>query len=244
MTGRDETGKCRRHAVRAGGLLLLGVALTAPLGAALPTPEEIAFRVTRDGEPLGRHTLNFRQESDGLHVEIDIALEVKFAFLTLFSYRHHNHEIWRDGRLVALETRTDDDGEMFWVRAQATNDGLRVENANGVYTAPSGIIPTSYWNAATVTQSQLLDTQTGAIRQVQVTPAAEESVILEGRPAMARKYRMSGDLEMDLWYSDSGSWAKLVFAARGAKVEYSRDGHARTSGETKAESLEVRSEAA
>lgn len=242
MPGQDVKKRGRRRAGRVAGLLLLGCALALPLSAALPTPEQIAFRVMRDGEPLGRHTLNFRQENDDLHVEIDIALDVKFAFLTLFRYRHQNHETWRDGRLIALETRTDDDGEAFWVRARMTESGLRVESAEGSYTAPSGIIPTSYWNPATTTQSQLLDTQTGAIRQVQVMPAAKESVILEGRPAAARKYRMSGDLEMDLWYSDSGSWAKLVFVARGAEVEYSRDGKSPGTGETKAASVEAASQ--
>jgi len=238
MIGQKEAKKVSRRTYWVAGLLLLGSALALPLGAALPTAEQIAFRVTRDGEPLGRHILNFRQESDGLHVEIDIALDVKFAFLTLFRYRHRNHEVWRDGRLVALESQTDDDGEAFWVRAQATEDGLRVESAEGTYTAPAGIFPTSYWNAATITQTQLLDTQTGAIRQVQVMPAAKETIILEGQTAAARKYRMSGDLEMDLWYSDSGSWAKLVFVARGAEVEYNRDSSARTTRETKATSLE------
>ncbi len=239
MSDRDETKRRQWRTAWMVGLLLLGGTLALPLGAAFPTPEQIAFRVTRDGQPLGRHTLDFRQEADGLHVEIDIALEVKFAFLTLFRYRHHNHEIWRDGRLIALESETDDDGETFRVRAKATEDGLRVESAGVSYIAPSGIIPTSYWNPATVAQSRLLDTQTGAIRQVQVMPAAKENVVLDGRPAPARKYRMSGDLEMDLWYSDSGSWAKLVFLARGAEVEYSRDGAAHTTDETKAASVEA-----
>ena len=237
MPDRRQRKGGRRRAVRLAALV--GTALALPLGAALPTPEQIAFRVTRDGEPLGRHTLSFRRDNDELHVKIDIALEVKFAFLTLFRYRHQNHEVWRDGRLVALESRTDDDGESFWVRARATEDGLRVESADGVYTAPGGIIPTSYWNPATVTQSQLLDTQTGAVRQVRVMPATKETVVLEGRPTPARKYRLSGDLEMDLWYSDSGAWAKLVFVARGAEVEYSRAGEARTTGETKAASAET-----
>ncbi|MDH3236354.1 MAG: DUF6134 family protein, partial [Alphaproteobacteria bacterium] len=142
-----------------GAVAVAALLVSDPLRAAIPNKGDIAFKVSRDGEPLGHHRVAFRREGEDLHVEIDIQLEVKFAFLTVFHYRHTNHEVWRDGRLVAIETKTDDDGESFWLRGWASEAGVVVDGSSGSFVAPADVMPTSYWNAETVTQNRLLDTQ-------------------------------------------------------------------------------------
>ena len=184
--------------------------------------EQIAFKVYRDGAPLGHHKVAFRREAGDLHVEIDIQLEVRLIFITVFRYSHSNREVWRDGRLVAIDTETDDDGERFWLRGRATEAGLRVEGSSGSYVAPADVMPTSYWNAETVTRTSLLDTQRGRLIQVEIAPAGTETIAMDGRLVDAQRYRMSGDLTLDLWYSPGGEWAKIEFEARGAEVVYAR----------------------
>ena len=208
---------------RLGGfLLLLGavLALTAvPAKAAtLPTPAgELDFQVLREGTPIGRHRVVFSQDGDRQVVEIAIDLEVKFAFFTLFRYQHRNREAWQDGRLVSIDTQTDDDGTAHWVRGRATADGFLVESDGGTVLAPATVIPTSYWHPATVEQTRLLDTQRGRLLDVQVERVGADPA---ARAKEALRYRMTGDLELDLWYSAGGHWAKIAFQARGAEVRY------------------------
>ncbi len=201
-----------------------GPILASPLRAALPRLDDIAFKVYRDGAPLGHHKIAFRRDAEDLHVEIDIQLEVKLLFVTVFSYRHRNHEVWRDGRLVAIDTETDDDGEGYWMRGRATTAGLAVEGSSGRFLAPADVMPTSYWNPQTVEKSRLLDTQHGRLIQIEIAPAGLESVGLAGQPIEARRYSMTGDLTLDLWYTAEGEWAKTSFEARGAEVVYARQG--------------------
>ena len=138
-------------------LPVLGAEAAAP--ATSPGPA-LSFRVERGSDPIGTHTVSFTRKGDDLHVAIDIELAVSFGPITLFRYEHRNRETWRDGRLVALETATNDDGTEYQVSAKATEKGLEVtSSANGTFIAPAEIIPTSYWNPATVSQTQLLDTQ-------------------------------------------------------------------------------------
>lgn len=211
----------RLRARLAGLALAAGIlALAAPLLAA--PAGDIAFAVYRDGALLGRHDVRFRREGDDLHVDIEIELEVKLAFLTLFRYSHRNHEIWRDGRLVSIETRTDDDGEAYRVTGRATADGFLVEGARGLRLLPAEVIPTSYWNPATVRQTALLDTQSGRLLEVALRDAGPETVLLDDGGVPARRYRMTGDLTLDLWYSAEGEWMRIAFEARGATVDYTR----------------------
>ena len=73
-----------------------------------------------------------------------------------------------------------------------------------------------------MSHSRLLDTQRGGLLEVAIAPAGSEIVLVEGRPLNTQRYRMSGDLELDLWYATDGEWAKIRFAARGAEVVYAR----------------------
>ena len=195
-------------------------ALAAPLTAALPTSREIAFHILRNGDPIGHHSVTFRRQDGRLLVAIEIDIEVRFAFLTLFRYRHENREAWREGRLVALDSWTDDDGTRYEVTARATPEGVRVEGRHGTFLAPAQVIPTSYWNAATVRQTRLLDTQYGRLVDVAVRPVGEDSVARGGEEVQARKYIVSGDLDLEVWYTPQGEWAKIAFEARGAEISY------------------------
>ena len=196
------------------------LAPSAALRAAIATEGRIAFDVLRENTSIGRHVIEFSRDGGDLLVDIDIALDVEFAFLTLYRYRHSNRERWRDGRLVNLKSETDDDGTPHWVRAVAGGDGLRVESGEGSFLAPAGTLPTSYWNPRTIEQRQLLDSQHGRLLSVEVRPGGEEDLLLPVGEKTARQYRMAGDLKLDLWYGPRGEWLKLAFEAEGAEIEY------------------------
>ena len=204
-------------------MLAAGAALapSSGLGAALASDDRIAFDVLRENSPIGRHVISFRRDGGDLLVDVDIALQVDFAFLTLYRYRNRTRERWRDGRLISLNSETDDDGSPHWVRAEATADGLRVESGEGIFTAPTDTIPTSYWNPRTVEQRQLLDSQHGRLLSVEIRAQGQDDLLLPVGLQSARQYRIAGDLELDLWYGPKGEWLKLAFQAKGAEIEYS-----------------------
>ena len=205
------------------GATTIALAVNATsLRAALTDAERIAFEVFRGGDLMGSHEVAFRQDGDELHVEIDIELEVTMAFITVFEYRHRNHEIWRDGRLIAIETETDDDGTQYWLRGQASEAGFEVDGSNGSFIAPADVMPTSYWNIDTVDYTQLLDTQRGRLIDVDIVPAGSEAIVVEGKPVEAERFTVTGDLTLDVWYTPDNEWAKITFEARGAEVVYAR----------------------
>jgi hypothetical protein len=199
-------------------------ALTVGADAAAPasSPEPaLSFRVERGGTPIGTHTINFTQDGGDLHVAIDINLAVSFGPITVFRYAHTNRETWRDGKLVAIETETNDDGRLFSVSARMTDQGLEVTSSeNGTFIAPENIIPTSYWNPATVEQTRLLDTQRGRIINVRVNETATREALVDGARVPVREYEMTGDLKLKLWYSPQMEWLNVIFRARGSDVDY------------------------
>ena len=199
-------------------VLVVGLIWMAPLGAA--TDKAVAFTVLRDGERLGSHSVRISQEDDRLIAEIEIDLEVRLAFFTLFRYRHSNREVWQDGRLISLDSKTDDDGELYWVRARAQDDGLAVESRDGRIVAPADILPTSYWRPETIDRGELLDTQRGQIVQVSVEDLGKEPADQTESAMADRRYAVRGDLNLDIWYSQDGRWNGLLFEVRGSEIRY------------------------
>ncbi len=196
----------------------LGAEAAAPVSSPKPA---LSFRVERGSDPIGTHKVSFTRKGNELHVAIDIDLAVSFGPITLFRYEHRNRETWRDGKLVALETATNDNGTDYKVSAKATDKGLQVtSSANGTFIAPATIIPTSYWNPATIEQTQLLDTQKGRILDVEVKPTATREASIDGQAVPVREYEMTGDLKLKLWYSPKMEWLNVIFRARGEDVDY------------------------
>lgn len=197
-------------------IVLLG-ALSMPAAAQAP----LRFSILRDGSPIGTHTVTFSRDGDGNTIaEVAIDIRVRVVFIPVFRYVHRSREVWRDGRLQALDATTDDDGRQFWVAARATAAGLAVEGSEGRFVAPPDILPASWWRGDTTQRRQLLDTRTGRIITVTATPAGSETVTAGDRRLDVQLWRLDGDIQLTVGYTSNGQWAAMQFAARGATIDY------------------------
>jgi hypothetical protein len=190
----------------------------------------LRFAVDLDGRPIGEHTLTFEpQPDDNMNVAIDIDLNIKFGPFTVFTYSHKNRTQWRAGRLVSLQSETNDNGTPHQVRVISDSGGLRViADDETAFSVTPSILPSTYWMASTVRQNQLINSQTGELLEVMVRRVGRELVNGPVGTIPATHYRMEGDLEIDLWYDDGGVLVGLAFVARGAQVAYrlvERSGH-------------------
>ncbi len=88
-----------------------------PARAGAPDGLVLDNDVMRNGGSIGSHVVRFREADGRLVVETSVRIEVTFVFITLYRYALDATETWLDGRLVALSSATDDDGERLSVRA-------------------------------------------------------------------------------------------------------------------------------
>lgn len=223
MVSDDSSLITRRAALAGAGAAVLSAPfwdIGGARAAALPPSMVLPFSVRRDGGEFGYHRLSFRQDGSRLTVGVDILLEVKIAFVTVYRYRHTNTEIWENGRLTSLESRTDNDGTPYQVSAVASGDSVLIDGSQGRVTAPADILTTSYWNKEILQRDVLLDTQRGRLIPARFTPETAESVAAGGQTVPAQRYSMSGPVELDIWFSDVGQWVKMRFVARGSEIDY------------------------
>jgi hypothetical protein len=186
--------------------------------AAAPVAHD--FVVRRNGAVIGHHRLRFREEGSRLAVEIDIELEVKLAFLTLYRYRHTNRELWEGDRLSSFASRTDDNGTAHEVAARRIGERILVEGGGGPIEVPGDTPPTGWWHRRFLDHDRWIDTQSGRLVGGTVTPRGRESIAALGRSLAAERFTLAGDLGMELWYAGD-HWVGLAFAGPdGSAIDY------------------------
>jgi hypothetical protein len=214
----------RRRGVLAG-LAWAGLsAVCGPrAGRAATLPEDRHFAVFRKGEQIGRHAATFRSTAVGLAVRHEIDLTVRFAFVPIYRYRQDAEDLWRDGRLVASEAETDDNGERTSVRVRERGGRLRCEGPKGVLEAALGTMTDlSYWNPAIVRQRGLIDSRLGELAPLVMAGGARETIEIDGRPVAARRWQMNpqGVEGGEVWYDEAGRIVKAVVRTRGEILDY------------------------
>ncbi|MFB6355117.1 MAG: DUF6134 family protein [bacterium] len=201
-----------------GLIVAIGLFLSTSVGAVYKG--DLHFKIYRDGNHVGHDKVTITQDNDRTIVRRDIKITIEYAYVTVYEYTHHDREIWKNGSLQSLQATTSDNGTHYKVTAKPEENRLSVSSADTSYQAPSGIIPTSYWNRKLVQQNQLLDTQHGGLLNVQITPGPKQTVQVGGDTVQAKKYTVEGELNLKIWYDKNDRWCKTTFQKSGSTFVY------------------------
>ncbi len=195
----------------------LAAALTFVAFAAVAraaTPTALNFTVLRNGEVIGSHTLKFRNDAKRLQVTVDTAVVVKVAIIPVYRFEYHDTEVWQNGHLTALSSKTNDDGTHHHLNVVAEPDSLDVKGDDKESHLPPSALPASLWNPATVRQAMLMNTLDGHAMTIKVADLGEDTVSVHGKPRRAHHYAMTGDLSRELWYDADGTLVQVRFKAK------------------------------
>ncbi|MFN4311395.1 MAG: DUF6134 family protein [Ferrovibrio sp.] len=206
------------------GKAVLIASLAAAIGFGTAHAAEVEtrdFEVFRNGERIGYHRVDIVRDADRSVVNVDINLRVTFGPLTLYRYIHQSREEWQGDRLVSLVSSTDNDGDEEKLRAVAEGDRLKVSGTRFTGMLPADTMPTSYWRSDFVRRATIMDSQNGRVLDLQVRPESFEMASAARDEIPARRYHLSGDIDLTLWYDRDGRWVKSAFKATdGSQVEY------------------------
>ena len=185
-------------------------------------PKGLTFDVKRNGDRVGRHTVAFKQTGKAeFQVNTMMTVTITLLSIPVYRYRYTSETAWQDGQMIRLTAEQNDYGDVSHVRAlrqdqtwTITGPGVRVQSQKQLY-------PTNHWHAGVIAQREVLDTLTGQITDVTITPGEAERVKAQGRSVTATPYRYTGDIQVTVWYDQAGRWVKMAFeAGEGSEMEY------------------------
>lgn len=179
------------------------------------------FEVLLDDKQIGYHEFSVTKADGRQVLETQASFDVKFLFITAFRYRHQNTEIWDDGCLLSIAAATNSNGDLLEVSGRQLDDTFRVSRESGEATLESCVRTFAYWNPEILKADKLLNSQTGEYESVSVEFEGEDSVVVDGSPVDALRYRLIAEAgEIKLWYSRDAArrWLALEAPARGGRT--------------------------
>lgn len=206
-----------------GGAVTLGAPAQADIDPFALYGDGIDFEVLRNGDPVGTHTVRFAERTDGLRVISRMDIAINFLFFEAYSYTYNSVADWRDGRLRTLDVQVDDNGDIYQVTGQKTEDlqNLVLAGPDGETTVPVGLFPTNHWNVGVLGSTQVINTLTGKVDSVQIINKGQVEVETEQGVIEATHYAYTGDLQTEVWYTADGRWIKMRFETEdGSVIDY------------------------
>lgn len=207
-----------------GSLLVLLLAVP-PLNAATGAsdePETYRFDIMRNGKKVGTHSINLSRGPDRTRVKAESRIDVRVLGIPAYRLRYAAEELWDDRGLVELDVSVDDNGRTLELEGERRGDLFAWQTDNGVNgSEPLPVYPTNHWNEAVLDADTVLNTLTGKLNRVDIAAAGRDAVTTPERPVTAERYRYGGELELESWYADNGTWLGMQFAAKdGSQIRY------------------------
>jgi hypothetical protein len=205
------------------GLLAAGLAAapgeTTPAPAGAPPAGTYTYSIRHETlGTIGKHVARFRQDGADTIVDVTIDLDVRLAFVRLYRFESRGREVWRDGRLVSLETLTNDDGREIRVSARAEGDRLVIDGPAGRTETDAGLNTTHLWNAGRLMVSQLVEPTSGNLYRVAIADRGADRIVALDRQVATRRYAITGEIEGELWYAADGTWLRFDFRKHGSTL--------------------------
>ncbi len=179
------------------------------------------FKVLLNDKPIGFHNFSLTGDGERQTLTTEAKFDVKFLFINAFSYRHDSTETWSNGCLDSIDATTDNNGDYLTVRGQRYENALQVTSRVGEQQLNQCVQSFAYWNPDVLDSSQLLNSQTGELEDVDVTMESLDAVDVNGETIDAIRYRLNAKAgAVTLWYTNDESrrWLALEAPAKGGRT--------------------------
>ena len=215
-----DAGGIRRPAWR-GWVAAAVVFLQAPAARAADI-ETRDFVVRVSGKPAGEvHMTIHRQDNGQVRMRCDTDIKVNLL-VAKYTYLYRGLEVWKDGRVVRFDSNTDDNGKRYVVSAAPEAGGLRVKVNNVERVVPADVWLSSYWCLPDPKLRDqplaILDADTGRDLDGRLKFVATEKRTVASQNVNVNHYRLTGKVDVDLWYDGSGRLVRQEWVDQGHRT--------------------------
>lgn len=180
--------------------------------------EEYRYLIFRNGKELGTQHVSITRKDETAIAAIRIEMVYRLGFIKLYEYQHKSREEWRGKLLSSLDSSTTENGETRFVRVFRDQDTLAIDGSAGKHALKSSAFPTSYWQIGLLEHQTLFNTEDGTPVFVTAKKLEDARLMLDGQEIRAQHFRISGDLNIELWYSAEGIWLQSRFFIDDAEI--------------------------
>ena len=189
----------------------------------------IEFDIYRNQTHIGKHVFSFKKLNGELAVESEINFEIKKFGIVLYKYHVKGTEIYKDGKLVKFNSKTNQNGKVKYVNMKLDNEEYNIDGSSYQGKAPIDFVIGTWWNHSIVKAGAQISAVSGRIIKQKVTFLGKETIKIHDKiyntlhfnfSSTDKKLAKDKKLNTDVWYDEKSlNWVKASFKKKG-KWEY------------------------
>ena len=192
--------------------------------------KRIEFDIYRNNKNIGTHVFFFEKSNNELHVKSEINFEIKKFGVVLYKYHVSGTEIYKDGKLIKFNSKTNQNGKEKYVNMILKNeDEFFIDGSSYKGKASTDYLLGTWWNHSIVEAKAQISAVSGRIIMQKVTFLGKEKININGDNYDTLHFNFSSTdeklskdkkLNTDVWYDEKTlNWVKASFNKKG-KWEY------------------------
>ena len=189
----------------------------------------IEFDIYRNNKHIGTHTFSFKRSEDQIEVTSEINFKIKKLGIVLYKYHVNGTEIYKDGKLIKFNSKTNQNGKLKYVNMKLEDGKYIIDGSSYKGEAPIDYLIGTWWDHSIVEAPAQISAVSGRIIKQNVTFLGKEDVKLGKKNYKTLHFNFSSadkklakdkKLNTDVWYDEKTLyWIKASFKKKG-KWEY------------------------
>ena len=185
----------------------------------------IEFDIYRNQNHIGKHVFSFKKLNGELAVESEINFEIKKFGIVLYKYHVKGTEIYKDGKLVKFNSKTNQNGKVKHVNMELDSEEYLIDGSSYQGKAPTDFMIGTWWNHSIVKASAQISAVSGRIIKQKVTFLGKETIKIHDKIYNTLHFNLSSTdkkldkdkkLNTDVWYDEKSlNWIKASFKKKG-----------------------------
>ena len=185
----------------------------------------IEFDIYRNQNHIGKHVFSFKKLNGELAVESEINFKIKKFGVVLYKYHVKGTEIYKDGKLVNFNSKTNQNGKVKYVNMKLDNEEYNIDGSSYQGKAPIDFMIGTWWNHSIVKASAQISAVPGRIIRQKVTFLGKETIKIHDKiyntlhfnfSSTDKKLAKDKKLNTDVWYDEKSlNWVKASFKKKG-----------------------------
>jgi len=151
---------------------------------------------------IGTYTQDIARSGGTTRIDSHVRVAVKILGIVVHREEGDHVELFRGGRLVALQSATTTNGTRIDVRGEAQGDHFVVTSPSGVVEAPADVAPSDPWVLKQIGFGTVVSIKTGHIIPTRVTGGEQVMIPLQGVMVVTRHFMARGERQQEIWLND------------------------------------------
>ena len=187
--------------------------------------KRIEFDIYRNNKHIGEHIFSFAKSDEQISIESEINFIIKKLGIVLYKYHVKGKEVYKDGKLIKFNSRTDQNGKEKYVNLELENDEFIINGSSFKGKTPTNYLLGTWWNHSIVESEAQISAVSGRIINQKVTFLGKETIKIGNKTyktlhfnfsSTDKKLKKDKKLNTDVWYEEKTfNWVKAAFKKKG-----------------------------